>query len=244
MPGVRPPPGCLAGPDKARPDDKNLDMQTKRRILIVDDHEIVRLGLVGLLNGQPDLEVSAQAASADEAMTLLEAGTFDLAILDIGIGSASGLTLCARVRERWPDLPLLMLSMFSETAYAERALRAGAQGYVMKSEAAGALVAAVRKVLDGGMFFSDRVMRTLFSRVSSKPAGKDAVALRSLSDRELEVLRLIGEGMSTAEIAAALNRSVKTVESHRASLKTKLGAQTNAELIRIAVAWHQGPDRA
>lgn len=219
-------------------------MQPKRRVLIADDHEIVRLGLTGLLNAQPDMEVAAQAASADETLALLDRQTFDIAVLDIGIGSASGLTLCARLRERWPEMPVLMLSMFSETAYAERALRAGAQGYVMKSQAAEQLVAAVRKVLDGGMYFSDRIMRTLFSRVSSRSIAEGATAVRSLSDREIEVLRLIGEGMSTAEIAAALNRSVKTVESHRAALKTKLGAQTNAELVRIAVAWHQGPDQA
>lgn len=217
-------------------------MNARHRILIVDDHAIVRQGLIGLLNAQPDLEVVAQAGSVDEAVATLERMPVDLAVLDVGVGSSSGLNLCTRIGERWPDVRVLMLSMFSESAYAERALRAGALGYVMKSEATDKLVAAVRKVLEGGMYFSDRVSRIFFSRLSRTAAPDGSATLRSLSDRELEVLRLIGEGMSTAEIAAALNRSVKTVESHRAALKTKLGAQSNAELIRIAVAWQQEPD--
>ncbi|HEU0202883.1 MAG TPA: response regulator transcription factor [Burkholderiaceae bacterium] len=214
----------------------------RRKVLIVDDHTLVLQGLALLLSGQADLEVIALATSSEDALAELAERDIDVAVVDIGLGASCGLALITKIRARWPAVRILVVSAFCETLYAERALRSGAHGYLMKSAAADALLQAVRKVLAGGVYFSARVEEIFCARLSGTPGRNVTDPLAMLSDRQLEVLRLMGEGLGSSQIATAMNLSVKTIESHRGALKAKLGAKSNTELIRIAVAWQQhGP---
>ena len=208
-------------------------------LLLVDDHPVVREGVARLIEREPDLHVAAEAATIEEALGHLEARPFDLALLDIGLAGSSGLDLVEQIRTRWPDLPVLMLSMYHERFYAERALRAGAQGYVMKQQAAGEIVTAVRRVLGGELYLSPELARTLVRRAVDRREGA-AAPTEELSNREIEVLRLIGQGLSTREIADHLALSVKTIESYRANLKRKLGLESGTELMRYAYEWARG----
>jgi DNA-binding NarL/FixJ family response regulator len=215
-------------------------VKSKRKILIVDDHSVVREGLRGLIDRQPDLRVGAEASSAAEALDACEETAFDGVILDIALGNESGLDLLQRLRERYPALPVLVLSMHNESLYAERALRAGANGYVAKHEATSHLLKALRHVLDGKMFASqtvtDRLLRALGSRTPRGPAS----SVETLTNRELEVFRLLGQGLGTSQIAAHLHISHKTVETHRARIKEKLGLETANELVVRAATWVAG----
>ena len=210
----------------------------KRSVYIVDDHAIVRQGLVRLLAGEPDIQVLGSADSAAQAIRAFEAQAADVCIVDLGLGEVNGLTLVGTLRARWPATRVLVLSMFSETLYAERALRAGAHGYLMKSAASDVLLQAIRKVIAGGLYFSDRVEQLFYSRLSGQ-TDADKHELHGLTDRQLEVLRLLADGLEGGDIAAAMNVSIKTVESHRAALKAKLGARSNTELLRLAIVWQQ-----
>jgi len=215
-------------------------VKAKRKILIVDDHSVVREGLRGLLDRQPDLKVFAEADSAVEALRACEETAFDGVVLDIALGNKSGLDLLQRLRERNPALPILVLSMHSESLYAERALRAGANGYVMKHEATSQLLKALRHVLDGNMFASqtvtDHVLRALSTRT---PQGRVS-GVETLTNRELEIFRLLGQGLGTAQVATHLHISHKTVETHRARIKEKLGLGTANELVVRAATWVAG----
>lgn len=208
------------------------------RILVVDDHPIVRKGLVDLFGEQSDLMVSGQAGSVAEALTAVSTGQPDVAVVDLTLGHESGLDLLAQLSTSAPQVRVLVLSGHDERLYAERALKAGALGYVMKDHAAADLVAAVRRVAAGRSYVSadtaDRILSTLGA---SKRAHDDRSALERLSDREHQVLTLLGQGMGTREIAHQLDLSVKTIESHVAHLKEKLGARNGRELARLAVSW-------
>jgi DNA-binding NarL/FixJ family response regulator len=215
-------------------------VKAKRKILIVDDHSVVREGLRGLIDRQPDLKVFAEAASAIEALHACEETAFDGVVLDIALGNKSGLDLLQRLRERNPTLPILVLSMHSESLYAERALRAGANGYVMKHEATSQLLKALRHVLDGNMFASQTVTDHVLRALSTRTPPGLVSGVETLTNRELEIFRLLGQGLGTAQIATHLHISHKTVETHRARIKEKLGLGTANELVVRAATWVAG----
>lgn len=206
----------------------------RSRVLIVDDHPILRHGIAQLLNREPDLETCAEAGGSQEALAVLAQQQIDLAVVDISLEGTSGIELLKSIRSRHPDVRCLVLSMHDEMLYAERALRAGARGYVMKQEAAKKIVAALRRVRDGHIYVSERLSSQLLGKLVDAPAAAGASPLEALSDRELEVLRLIGKGYKTGQIAETLKRSVNTVEAHRANIKRKLNLASGAELAKLA----------
>jgi DNA-binding NarL/FixJ family response regulator len=205
------------------------------RILIVDDHPIVRLGVRQMIAAEPGLTICGEAASAATALQLL-ATKPDLAIVDLSLEDANGLDLIRSLREAAPGVRVLVLSMHDEALFAERALRAGAHGYIMKQEAIDGLVHAVQEVLAGRLFVSRRMSQHLLERL-----GQGAVdaggRLGHLTDRELEVFELIGRGLSTAAIAERLDVSIKTIETYRSNIKVKLDLKDATDLIRFATSW-------
>ena len=206
------------------------------RILVVDDHPIVRQGLERLIEIEPDLEVVAEAETAEGALHAVHHEAVDFVVLDIGLKQGSGLDVIGQIRARRADLPILVLSMHQERFYAERVLRSGAQGYVMKQGNPGEIVPAIRRILSGDLYLSPALADELVRRAVEGP-DESLPAAEQLSDREAEVVRFIGGGRSTREIAAELHLSVKTIESYRANVKRKLGLRSGAELARFAYDW-------
>lgn len=207
-----------------------------KKILIVDDHPLMRKGLALTIEAEPDLRIVGQAASAEEALDVVESTEPDMAIVDVSLPGMSGLELIKHLHAVRPDLLVFVVSRHDESLYAERAIRAGARGYVMKLEADAVIVKAVRHVFGGGIYVSDEIKeRLLLSMMSGKEAGQ--TPLEVLSDRELEVFELTGRGLGTREISERLHLSVKTVESYRARIKSKLNLNTAAELMQHAVQW-------
>jgi DNA-binding NarL/FixJ family response regulator len=208
----------------------------RRRILLVDDHAIMRRGIRDLISGEQDLEVCAEAADAEAGLRLADSARPDLAILDLSLGRTSGLDLIRGIRARRPEIRILVLSMHDDELYAERALRAGALGYVNKTEPGEVLLHAIRKALRGEMVLSPPLLdRLVRHAVHGQPAPRTGMA--SLTDRELQVFELAGRGLGVREIADRLFVSVKTVESHIERLKAKLEVETSRELVRRAVLW-------
>jgi DNA-binding NarL/FixJ family response regulator len=204
--------------------------------LIVDDHPIVRLGVRQMLDAERDLEVCGEAASAGAAMQFIGSTPPDLAIVDLSLEQGSGLELIRALRESVPTLPVLVLSMHDEALFAERVLRAGARGYIMKREAITGLVGAIRQVLSGRIYLSDGMAQTVLERLGHEGAAPtDPVA--NLTDRELEVFDLIGRGVGTAAIAEQIGVSIKTIETYRSNIKTKLNLKDATDLIRFAATW-------
>jgi DNA-binding NarL/FixJ family response regulator len=210
-----------------------------RKVLIVDDHPVVRRGLADLINQQQGLRVCADTGSAKDAFKAIAEHEPDLAIIDISLGKVSGLELIKQLKAQWPHLQMLALSMHDEKVYGERALRAGARGYVMKAEQPEHIIEAIRCVLDGKPYVSHAMSSRLIERLAGMRDPQDASLLDTLSDRELEVFELLGRGMTTGEIADTLFLSVKTVQSHRENLKKKLKLHNSAELLQRAVLWWQ-----
>jgi two-component system, NarL family, response regulator NreC len=209
--------------------------ETTSQVLIVDDHPILRHGIAQLITRETDFAVCGEAGGHDEALQLLARHAVDLMLVDLSLEGPSGLDLIRAVRERRPGVRCLVLSMHDERLHAERALRAGARGYLMKQEATRKIVTALRQVRDGRIYLSDTIASELLERMASgAPSAVDD--LHGLSHRELEVLQLIGQGLKTGEIAKALHRSVHTVEAHRASIKRKLNLKTSGELAKAAFA--------
>jgi DNA-binding NarL/FixJ family response regulator len=209
---------------------------SKIRVLIVDDHPIVRQGIAQLINQEADLTTCCEAGSAQEALDLVDKDAPDILLVDISLDGVSGIELVKMLKSRYPKIPALVISMHDESLYAERALRAGARGYIMKQEATEKMLTAIRQVLRGDIYLSEGMQGKILQRVlAGNDSGLSPIDL--LSDRELEVFRLIGHGYATSDIARELNRSVKTVETHRAHLKDKLGLKNAAELTRYAVRW-------
>jgi len=205
------------------------------RVLIVDDHPIVRRGLAQLIEQEPDLEVCGEAKDADTALTAMAELEPDIALVDLMLKGASGTDLVKTLKARWADIPILVISMHDEAVYAERALRAGAHGYIMKEEATGQVLTALRKVLSGDVYVSDRMVGHLLRRMVG--GGGHGAGLESLSDRELEVFQWIGRGLNVPDIAERLSVSPKTVETYRAHIKDKLNLASSAEVMRLAVRW-------
>jgi DNA-binding NarL/FixJ family response regulator len=220
---------------KAAP--KAGDVVKKHSVLVVDDHPLFRKGVVQMLHDEPDLEVRGEASNNNEALGAIRRHNFDLAVVDIGLeGSTNGIELTKNIRAEKPDLPVLVLSMHDETMFAERALRAGARGYVMKREALDNFILAVRTVLRGEIFISPNMSkRMVFAHLHGGPEAASPVD--RLTDRELEILQLIGEGREVRQIAEQLHLSAKTVEAHRAHIKEKLNFSNAREVARFAVQW-------
>ena len=209
----------------------------KTRILIVDDHPIVRQGLAELVNHEEDFAVCGQAEDYHEALRALDQLNPDMAVVDISLKETSGLELIKDIHLQHPDLPVLALSMHDETLYAERALRAGAMGYIMKQEATENVIAAIRRVLAGEIYVSDRMASRMVRKLVTGQTVTSASPVDCLSDRELEVFRLIGKGHGTRQISERLCLSVKTIETYRAHIKDKLVLADAAELLQYAIKW-------
>ena len=215
----------------------NQKVKEAKRILIVDDHPLFRSGLADHLNQQKDLQVCAHADSAPAALDQMRKHRPDLAIIDVSLRGTNGIELVKLMKAEQPNLRILILSMHDETLYALRALKAGALGYLMKAEALEHVLHAVRRVLEGKIFVSPRFGEKLIFRAINGSATASESLVDGLSDRELEVLTLLGKGHSTKSIAQNLNLSIKTVETHRAHIKEKLGFPDSKEMTRFAVDW-------
>ena len=201
------------------------------RVLLADDHQLVREGLKQLLGATADIRVAGEAASGDEVLALVKAAEFEIAILDLSMPGLSGIDLVKRVKHEKPALRVLVLSMHGEKQYAARALKSGASGYLTKDTASEQLVAAIRKIASGGVHISDAAAQQLLA--STQPGGASPHA--SLSDREYEIFRLIVSGMSLTEIGDKLHLSVKTVSTHKTRVQQKLGLNSTADLVRYAM---------
>lgn len=212
----------------------------RRRIMIVDDHPIVRQGLRRLMEAEPDLEVCGEAETAREAKSMIRELRPDGVIVDVSLAQGDGLELVKDARAHYPTLPLLVLSMHDEVIYAERMLSAGANGYIMKQAASDQFLVALRRVLEGGIYVSEMVGNSMIEKFAAGGAYASANPVDSLSNRELQVLHMIGKGLSTRQTAEALNLSIKTIESHRQRIKRKLSLTTAAQLMQYAVNWYAG----
>jgi len=208
-----------------------------RRILVVDDHPIMRQGLASLINSEPDLNVCCEAENVADALSLVERDTPDIVITDISLPGRNGLELIKDLQAVRPEMPVLALSMHDETLYAERVLRAGGRGYVMKQEGGLKLIEAIRRVLDGQIHVSEKMSSRILEIFSGKRGQSSKSPMERLTDREFEVFELLGQGLGTREVAGRLNLSVKTIEVHRGNIKQKLGAKSAPDLVRQAVRW-------
>jgi DNA-binding NarL/FixJ family response regulator len=209
----------------------------RTRVLIVDDHPMTRAGLVHVINHQPDLVVCGEAENAAEALDALNTSAPDLVLVDITLPGKSGLELIKDVKAIHPGLPILVISMHDESLYAERVLRAGARGYITKHEGGEKLMRAIRHVLSGQIYVSERMSAHILEIFSNRQALPVRSSIAQLSDREFEVFELLGEGLSGHEIAGRLHLSAKTVDAHRANIKSKLIIKTTSELISFAARW-------
>jgi DNA-binding NarL/FixJ family response regulator len=214
-----------------------MTVAERTRVFIVDDHPIVRQGLAQMINQEADLTVCGEAEEAQVALQAVAELHPDLVLVDLSLKGGSGLELIKALRARQNTLPVLVVSMHDESLYVERALRAGARGYIMKHEATDIMMNAIRRVLRGEIYVSDKMMTKLLGRFVLDSPDTGTSVLERLSNRELEVFRLIGEGHSTRHIAAVLHVSIKTVESHRAHIKEKLQLNDTVELVRYAMQW-------
>jgi DNA-binding NarL/FixJ family response regulator len=216
---------------------------TKRRVLLVDDHPIVRQGLRRMLEAEADLTVCAEADSEAAAREAIRAQKPDIVVVDLSLDRGDGIELVREMHAEDPQLRMLVLSMHDETIYAERLLAAGAMGYIMKQAASDQLLTAVRKVLDGRMYVSETVQRTLDARAGESRGADPTDPVSRLSNREVQILNMVGRGMSSRDIATEFGLSVKTIESHRQTIKHKLGLATNSQLLQYAMKWFSGQHR-
>jgi len=216
---------------------KGKPAKLRKRILIVDDHPMMRQGLAQLINSEPDLTVCCEADTARQAFDAIARGQPDLALVDISLPDKSGLELIKDLRAIHPDLRVLVVSMHDESLYAERVLRAGGRGYVMKQEGGKKLMEAIRHVLSGQIYVSEKMSARILEIFSGGRRDSSGSPIGQLTDREFEVFQRIGQGKGTREIAEHLHLSVKTVEVYRAKIKEKLGIKNATDLVRFAVRW-------
>ncbi len=214
-------------------------MQNRKKIFIVDDHPVFRKGLAQLIDEEDDLQVVGEAESVSEAIERMEKVKPDLAIVDITLKDRSGMELIEYLREQSPGIAVLVISMHDESLYAERVLRAGALGYITKQEMTSDVVSAVRQVLWGKRYLSAKMVDALLGRMVTGTAGEGDKPVEILSNRELEVFQLIGQGFKRSEIAEMLNLSVKTIGTHHESIKKKMNLKSATELMKYAVTWVQ-----
>ena len=224
-----------------RANTKSTRANAKTRILIVDDHPMMRQGLAQLVNNEPDLAVCCEVENAHQALAVIDKARPDLVLADITLPDKSGIELIKDIQAIHSGLAVLVISMHDESLYAERVLRAGGRGYIMKHEGGKKLMEAIRQVLSGQIYVSEKMSaRILESFSGRRSAGADKSPVENLTDREFEVFQLIGQGKGTRQIAEKLHLSVKTVEVHRVNIKTKLKLESATELIRFAVRWVEG----
>lgn len=216
---------------------KKKPAQDKKRILIVDDHPMMRQGLAQLIGVEPDLVVCGEAEDAARALDAIGTLKPDLVLADISLPGKNGLELIKDFRAIHPGLSVLVISMHDESLYAERVLRAGGRGYIMKQEGGKKLMQAIRQVLDGKIYVSEKISAGILETLSGHRPGVEGSPMEKLTDRELEVFQMIGEGKGTRDIAETLHLSVKTVDVHRANIKGKMKLNSASELIRYAVRW-------
>ena len=209
----------------------------KSRVLLIDDHPIVRQGLALLIDREADLSVCGEAEGAHSAFHAIATLRPDIVLLDISLNGPDGLDVLKEIRMKTGSLPVLILSMHDESIYAERAMRAGANGYIMKQEATEKVLVAIRRILQGGVYLSDRLTNTMLQQFVHGTWAPKTSPLVTLTDRELEVFRLIGEGHGTRQIADELHLSVKTIESYQAHIKEKLSLRNARELVQHAIEW-------
>jgi DNA-binding NarL/FixJ family response regulator len=213
--------------------------KNKSRILLVDDHPIVRQGLSELINNEKDLVMSGTAEDLNKALEAIETLKPDLVIVDISLKGSNGIELLKNIKVRYPKMLVLMLSMHDESLYAVRALRAGASGYIMKQEATEKVLTAIRRVLNGEIYLSEKMEKKMMQQLVGGRAARSGSPIEDLSDRELEVFNLIGQGHGTRQIAEELHLSIKTIESHRAHIKEKLNLKNATELVQYAIQWRE-----
>jgi len=209
----------------------------KSRVFIVDDHPLVREGLTNLINGQDDLIVCGEAKDSAQAINGVVKARPDVALIDISLENESGFELIKQLRSQFPQVALIILSMHDEGLYAERALRAGARGYVMKHETSKSVLASIRQVLGGGVYVSEKIVKRMALRIASSREALARSPIERLSDRELEIFRLLGQGRTPSQIAGDLNLSLKTVQAYCARAKEKFGVTSLSELLRAAIRW-------
>jgi DNA-binding NarL/FixJ family response regulator len=214
-----------------------VNRKPKTKVLLVDDHPILRAGLRKLIDHEADMIVCAEAEEGPKAFELAGSASPDIAVVDISLKGSNGIELIKNLKARYPDLPTLVLSMHDESLYAERALRAGSRGYIMKEEAIEQVLVAIRKVLHGEIFLSEKMKSKMLQQMASGRGKVVSSPIEQLTDRELEVFRLIGEGYSTRQIAGQLHLSVRTVEAYREYIKSKLGLKNATELVQHAFHW-------
>lgn len=213
------------------------ELPARTRVVLVEDHPVTRQGLAALISQEPTLNLCGEAETAPAALELIRKLAPDLAIIDLTLAGVSGLELIKSVKASLPNMPILVISMHDENYYAERAIKAGAQGYVMKDEASQNILTAIRSVLQGQLFLSSRMKDKMLHRALNQKTDEVSFSIDSLSKRETEVLQMIGGGLSTREIAAKLGLSEKTIDSYRENLKLKLQLSSGAELVRYAIQW-------
>jgi DNA-binding NarL/FixJ family response regulator len=211
----------------------------KSRIFLVDDHEMFREGLRQLIEREPDMTVCGDAANASTALVNIESIKPDLVIVDISLGGSSGIDLVKIIRNKYEDLPVLVVSMHEESLYAERALRAGAMGYVMKHEPSKTVKTAIRKVLDGNLYLSEKMAGSMVTKLIRGGSEQSSSPLESLSERELQVFRMLGQGKSVRTIAEEMNVSVPTVNSFRNRVREKLNLKSSTDVMLQAIQWAQ-----
>lgn len=209
----------------------------KKKVLIIDDHPLIRHGINQLIQQENDLVVCGEAEDCFDAIEVIEQTKPDIVILDITLKNSNGLDFITTIRKQFPTVAVLILSMHDETLYAERALRAGAQGYVMKQDSPEKLIEAIHRVLEGKVYLSEAMTARMLKKFASGMPLNELSPVDILSARELEVFRLIGKGTATRDIAAQLQVSVKTVDAHRANIKKKLDLKSGAELVQRAIKW-------
>ncbi|MBK6958520.1 MAG: response regulator transcription factor [Nitrosomonas sp.] len=208
----------------------------KARVMLVDDHAMLRHGMAMLINMEPDMEVFAEAGDGNEALAILKKnGPVDIVLLDVTLKTVSGFEVIKSMHALIPTLPVLFISMHDESVYAERALRAGARGYVMKQEPGEVLLTAIREVLKGNVYLSKQMHEKLLKRIAG--GSEPEQLINTLTPSEFEVLHLIGQGHSSQEIANLLCRSIKTIETHRFNIRVKFNLKDGADLIRYATRW-------
>ncbi|MGA2427749.1 MAG: response regulator transcription factor [Candidatus Acidiferrum sp.] len=214
-----------------------ISLPKKSRVLLIDDHPIVRQGLALLIDRETDLSVCGEAEGAHTAFHAIASLHPDIVVLDISLSGPDGLDVLKEIRMKSQSLPVLILSMHDESIYAERAMRAGANGYIMKQEATDKVLVAIRRILQGEVYLSERLTTTMLQQFVRGTSPAKSSPLVNLTDRELEVFRLIGEGHTTRQIADQLHLSVKTIESYQAHIKEKLALRNARELVQHAIEW-------
>lgn len=208
-------------------------------ILLVDDHPVVRDGFAEVINREPDLKVCAAAEDRSGALAAIEKHPPHLVVIDLTLKNSSGMELIKDIHARWPELLILVVSMHNENLYAERVLRAGARGYITKQQATRDILQAIRKVLGGGIYLNESSGAAVLARLAATPQAKDDAVLDLLTDRELQVFELTGQGFNTREISSQLRIDMKTVETYRLRIREKLNLESSSELLKLAIRWRQ-----